>query len=559
MIAILCSTAVFAWNAFCVLTAALTLYIAGWTTNMAIFSAVGAWRMRRDSGKDWHAKYLKLKEEDSATTDVVHFVILPNYKEEESMLKETLENLGRAPMAQSRVRVILGMEQREGPGVEQKAARLIAETSHLFAGISATFHPAGLRGEVPGKSSNTQWAYHKVLQEYDSQLKASFDPSRVFLTVMDADTILHPQYFSNLSYQAMTMSRESRVWRMWQSPVLLLRNFFSVPGVTRVSGLGTVLFELAGLANQHIGSHITFSSYSLTLSLASHKAVGGWDPDVIGEDHHMFAKCYFAPLWDAAQPSPQLPPAPIETKLQLDPIYLPALCYMAESPEQETWSSIKVRFTQARRHSQGIAELSYCFLQYIRLCMTVGFFALPIATHRGALCVIWKMFTVHVTNTVQATSLCLGALVMVQKLTMWALNGGISTFLLGGADFFTSAGITETARYAMISIIGNVGPVTLLSALTTFLVIRANLNGHYDAGQARLIQNNPAKSELSMRQSLSLLARFEWDFLTLGEPTVMLFGMVPELMATWSLIWRGTAFEYLVAPKPLTRKQDTQE
>jgi hypothetical protein len=374
---------------------------------------------------------------------------------------------------------------------------------------------------------------------------------------MDADTILHPQYFSNLSYQAMTMSREARVWKLWQSPVLLLRNLFSVPGVTRVSGLGTVLFELAGLANQHFGSHITFSSYSMTLALASHKAVGGWDPDVIGEDHHMFAKCYFAPLWDAAfQANPQLPPPHIEPKLQLDPIYLPALCYMAESVEQDTWESIKVRFTQARRHSQGIAELSYCFLQYIRLCMTVGFFTLPIATHRGVICVIWKMFTVHVTNTVQATSLVLGGLVMVQQLIMWALNGGLSAFLAGGTGFFSSMGITDVAWYAIMSALGPVWPVAMLSGATTFLVIQANLNGHYDAGQARLIQGNPAKPKLSLRQSLSLVVRNQWDMITLAEPTVVLFGMVPELMATWSLIWSGTAFEYLVAPKPLTRTQE---
>jgi hypothetical protein len=150
------------------------------------------------------------------------------------MLKETLENLGRSAMAQSRVRVVLGMELREGPNVKAKAERLIAETKHLFADISAAFHPADLAGEVPGKSSNEQFAYRKVLHDYGCELKRSFDPSRVFVTVIDADTLIHPQYFSSLAYQALTMSREARMWRMWQPPVLLLRNFFSVPGVVRL-------------------------------------------------------------------------------------------------------------------------------------------------------------------------------------------------------------------------------------------------------------------------------------------------------------------------------------
>merc|ERR1719401_2040085 len=431
--------------------------------NMSIFSVVGAWRMRRDSRKDWHAEFDELSEQDPACTDAAHFVILPSYKEDETMLKETLENLARSPMAESRLRVVLGMELREGPDVMEKAKRIIADTSHLFAGISATFHSPNLPGEVPGKSSNVQWAFGKVKQEYDMQLRKEFDTSRVLVTVIDADTILHPQYLSNLSYQAMTMSREARVWRMWQAPVLLLRNIFSVPGVTRVSGLGTVLFELAGLANQYIGSHITFSSYSMTLELAAHRMVNGWDPDVIGEDHHMFVKCYFAPLWEAAlqSPPPLLPRKPVLPKVQLDPIYLPALGYMAESIEQTYWKSAAVRFQQARRHSQGIAELSYISLQYIRLCMTVGFSALPFVAHRGILCIMWKMFTVHIINAVQATSIILAALVMIPKFTTWALAGGLSAAFAGEQGFFASLGASDIAWHAVVSMVSPPAPVLI--------------------------------------------------------------------------------------------------
>jgi hypothetical protein len=531
------------------------MYVMVWAANMAISSAVGGFRMRRYADVDWHTKFLALKREDPENTDALHFVIIPNFKEDEKILKETIENLGCAPMARSSMRIVLAMENREGPGVEEKANRLIALTSHLFAGISATFHPADLPGEVAGKSSNTQWAYQKVLQVYDSEVRNTFDPSRVFLTVMDADAIFHPQYFSCLSYQGMTMSKEARVWRMWQPPVFLLRNFFSVPAVTRLSGLATILFELAGLTNQYLGSHITFSCYSVTLALAVHAAVGGWDPDVIAEDHHMFVKCYFAPLWEAAlKPNPPLlPAAPIKPKVQLDPIYLPALCYMAESANQEFWSSIKERFTQARRHSQGIAELSYCFLQYIRLCKTVGFFTLPFRTHMGIIAIIQKMFTVHVTNAVQATSLVLAALVTTLPLVMWVFDGGLDKFLAGGAGFFTTMGVTDIAWYAICSTIGPTTPIFMLTGGTTFLVVRDSLDGRYDCEQARFIQNNPAKPKLTFQQSLSLMFWSQYEIISCGEPTILLFGMIPELMAAWSLIWRGTAFEYIVAAKPVDK------
>jgi len=556
MIAILCSAAVCEPTVFVVLAAALSIYVCGWTINMSVFSSVGAWRMRRDSDRDWHGELLKLHDEDPNSFDTIHFVIVPNYMEDESTMKETLVNLGRSPMAQHRIRIILAMELREGPGVQEKAKRLISSTSHLFADISATFHPAGLPGEVPGKSSNEQWAFRHIMRSYDSELKKTFDPSRVFLTVIDADSILHPRYFSALALQGMTMSKESRVWKIWQPPVLLLRNLFSVPGVTRVSGLGTILFELAGLANQSIGSHIAFSSYSLTLALASHKVVAGWDPDVIAEDHHMFVKCYFAPLWEAAlRPFDHNSTDAVKPKVELEPIYLPALCYMAESAHQEYWSSVAVRFLQARRHAQGVAELAYSLLQYIRLCMTVGFFSIPLVTHRGITCIIWKMFTVHITNVVQATSLVLGVLAIVPKAVLWALGGGLSTFLAGGAGFFASVGATDVAWYAMVCTLGPLPPVMMLASFTTFVVVQDVLDGRHDVGQARLIQNNPAQPRLSLWQKISLLAWNQREIMTLGEPTVLLFGMVPELMAIWSLIWRGTAFQYLVAPKPLTRVQ----
>jgi len=533
----------------------LTCYILWWMMNMSIFSCVGMWHMRRCTAEDWDQKFLQLKNDDPDSFDAMHYVIIPNYKEEEKMLKETLENLGRSAMAQSRVRVVLGMELREGPDVKAKAERLIAETKSLFQDISATFHPAGLPGEVPGKASNEQFAFGKILQDYGCESKRSFDLSRVFVTVIDADTLVHPQYFSSLAYHALTMPKEARVWRMWQPPVLLFRNLFTVPALTRVSGYGCLMFELGGLANQYMGSHITFSTYSMTLALASHRMVDGWDPDVIAEDHHMFVKCYFAPLWEAAlSPNPPLlPRKPVEPKVQLDPIYLPALCYMVESPDQEYWSSIADRFQQARRHSQGVAELSYCLLQYIRLCVHVGFFQLPFVTHRGIICIIWKMFTVHITNAVHATSVVIGEGALVVKILQMICAGELLTLLASGASFFASMGINDTFWYIFLSVAGPGHLLLGLGQVATCVVIMDVMEGRYDKVQASVIQSNPAKPLLTLKQKISLIVRHMWETATMTEPTILLFSMVPEVMASWSLSWSGAAYEYLVASKPKTQ------
>merc|ERR1719238_1845524 len=107
-------------------------------------------------------------------------------------------------MARENVRVVLAMEAREAHA-QEKANRIIANTRHLFAGIMAAYHPEGMPGEIAGKSSNTQWAYRAALQQWSPPL-SRLDSSQVILTVGDADTLWHPQFFSALSCEAMSLS-----------------------------------------------------------------------------------------------------------------------------------------------------------------------------------------------------------------------------------------------------------------------------------------------------------------------------------------------------------------
>ena len=53
---------------------------------------------------------------------VAHFVILPNYEEDETVLRETLENLGCSLSAEKHVRMVLATDH------------LVAATGHLLRG-----------------------------------------------------------------------------------------------------------------------------------------------------------------------------------------------------------------------------------------------------------------------------------------------------------------------------------------------------------------------------------------------------------------------------------------
>jgi len=194
---------------FYAITAVLTVFTLSYSTQLAVSCAFGAWKMRKACAENWDDRLQAVEEKTG--TSMEHIVILPNYQEDEAMLQKTLENIGRSSMARDSVRVVLGMEAREGAGGKVKADRLIENTKHLFAGMMASYHPEGVANELAGKSSNTQWAYRAALQNWGMYL-SRVDPSQVMLTVGDADTLWHPQFFSALACEALSLAPAERAW-----------------------------------------------------------------------------------------------------------------------------------------------------------------------------------------------------------------------------------------------------------------------------------------------------------------------------------------------------------
>jgi hypothetical protein len=375
------------------------------------------------------------------------------------------------------------MEEREGSSVHVKAERLISRSAHLFADISATFHPANLPGDIAGKSSNNQWAYRQTMQRYAQKL-SKMDTSRVFITCFDADTLVHPQYLAGLTYEALCLPSQERSWTMWQPPVLLLRTLFSCPAPTRVSGYGTIFFELGGLTNQNVSPHFTFSTYSFTLALSSHYMVDGWDRDVIAEDHHMFCKCYFASIWEqmhALEDGSSSNEETIVSDVILKPVYLPALSYLVES-DDGWFASIHARFVQARRHSQGLAELSYVFLQHAHLLMSEQASHLAWSTHRKIMGVAGKMASVHIVINVHSLGTLLATLMLVPTLLAWlAQNLDLVSKtcaehgLLGLFNLFDLGSL----KWLICAIFGPIPAMGVGMSMVTYYVILDTLHGRF--------------------------------------------------------------------------------
>lgn len=141
-------------------------------------------------------------EHDLPFDDIMHVILLPNYKEDLPTLHETLSVLASHSFAKTQYRVCLAMEESE-PDCVQKANTLVDQYREDFYDIRFTVHPSGRDGEIRGKSSNVAWAAQQMA-------KIGNIHSNQIMTVMDADTCFAQDYFAACAYHYSTASPEQR-------------------------------------------------------------------------------------------------------------------------------------------------------------------------------------------------------------------------------------------------------------------------------------------------------------------------------------------------------------
>lgn len=256
--------------------------------------------------------------------------------------------------------IILAMEASEKEALV-KAKSLQRMYSDHFLDVLFTIHPSGRPGEIRGKSSNVAWAASEMVRR-TQQGSCSRDLSSILLTVMDADTCFAQDYFALLESHYRAASLEERKKMMFAPCTVFDRCVLSTCSslfiqkthstttkksnanqVSPIVRIADMLWSAGVMSNLYDSSPIKFpcSAYSLPLSLVH--AVGYWDTDAhaIGEDMHMFLKCFFA----------------TSGQLEVKTIYSPA----SQCNVEGTWwgDGIAARYGQAKRHMWGCLDSGY--------------------------------------------------------------------------------------------------------------------------------------------------------------------------------------------------------
>ena len=266
-----------------------------------------------------------------------HLVIIPNFKEPTEILERTLHALAVQHQAAARVSIVLAMEESD-PHARQQAAYLIERFSASFARIFATFHPAGIENEIPGKAANQTWAARKARSILVDQAGIPLDT--ILVTSCDADSTLHPSYLAEVARRFEQDPR--RHDRIWQVAVLFDANIWEVVTSIRMMTFYTNAIILSELINP-FAFPMPHSTYTLSFKLIHE--IGYWDVAVISEDWHLLLRAFFA----------------TRGKANVSPILLPV--HGEAIVGRGTWDAWKNYYNQALRHAWGSEEVAYIFQQ----------------------------------------------------------------------------------------------------------------------------------------------------------------------------------------------------
>ncbi|MCU0479766.1 MAG: glycosyltransferase family 2 protein [Anaerolineae bacterium] len=348
------------------LSAIVGIYMAGRFVMAGFLALGGVIRIKRAQNIDWRTKYAHLRRADSlAWSDVLHVLVIPNYKEDYQVLHDTLSRIAESPLAKTNVCVVLGMEERE-QGASAKAESLMIAFESRFLHIITTFHPKDIPGEVAGKSSNEAWATREAYNTL--VIGHGYDMDNMVITIMDADSLIHPRYLEAVTCHFATTPAQNRYNEMWQAPIRYDNNISKVhPFFTFIHAYSTAWY-LSGLSGRH---PMPLSTYSLSFRLAHE--VGYWDTDVIPEDWHMYIKCYFKKGGN----------------LRLTPIYLPFSGYSAAVGET-FMEAVRSQYAQSVRHMWGAEDVGYILDQSSKHQ------SMPILPQ---LTIFWRVFHNHALST----------------------------------------------------------------------------------------------------------------------------------------------------------------
>ena len=321
------------WAAIFIIT--FDLYWLIKTVFLSFHLRLSAKRLKKHMVVDWHAKLANMRWEH-----LQQLIILPFYREDVSVVRESLDAIVATSWPKDRMIVVLAREERAGTAAEETMRIIESEYAGKFGTFLTTVHPKDVEGELAGKGSNIAYAARVVVENHiDAKNIAHED---VIVSAFDVDSRVYPQYFSCVTYHFLTVEKPYR--SSFQPVPVYNNNIWEVPMLSRVVASSGTFWQM--MQQERPERLTTFSSHSM--SLKALVEIGYWQKNIVSEDSRIFWNHFFPYNGDYRT-------VPLSYPISLDANLAPTF-----------WATVKNVYKQQRRWGWGVENMPYVFFNFAR-------------------------------------------------------------------------------------------------------------------------------------------------------------------------------------------------
>lgn len=310
----------------------IIIFVVLWLFRTIYFSLhlwSGYKKMAEQEKINWLQRVKKIKNWEK----IYHLIVLPMTKEPLEIVRDAFRSLAQSDYPKDKMIVVLACEERTKEKILRTVQEIKKEFGSKFFKFLITWHPANLRGEIPGKGSNETWAAKKVKEKIIDRLKIPYQ--NIIFSSFDVDTCVLSKYFSCLSYHYLTSRKPTRT--SFQPIPLFTNNIWQVPVISRVFSFSSSFWHT--MNQERPEKLITFSSHSM--SFQALVDIGFKQTNVVSDDSRIFWQCFLKYNGD----------------YYVQPLYYPVS--MDANVAQNFFKTLTNIFKQQRRWAYGVADIAY--------------------------------------------------------------------------------------------------------------------------------------------------------------------------------------------------------
>ncbi len=271
---------------------------------------------------------------------IMHVVFVTNYQEDYYITQPTLEAIKNSNYPNEKIIVVSCGEKRDEENYLKVKAEIDRDFGGTFCEILYYMHDVQ-PGEVIGKGANL----FQSMQRFYSHFQEKYPevrPEDVIATTLDADHIIHSEYFAEVTYRHII--DPNRDHKTYQPNILMFNNIWDAPSPSRVLAVASSFWQMVESMRPY--RLRTFASHSQSLStLLRSNFVSN---QTVVEDGHQYWRTYFAFNGDH----------------EMVPIHVPI--YHDTVLGNNFWETLRNQYKQRRRWAWGISDFPFVVTNYLR-------------------------------------------------------------------------------------------------------------------------------------------------------------------------------------------------